>query len=146
MSGWSRVRRQIFPPSSSMTSSHRRNIQKSSVSFAWSCYNVQRQTSRVQHFDPAAWIILQPAASITAASHYQHLVSDKPPNSSKKKRPNKHKTHSSTHYRWFCDQKKTCGGICSSSNKKLIMWIRHNDESSEVSISNPQERKIIDFF
>lgn len=83
MSGWDRVRWQIFPPSSSMTSSHWGNVQKAPVSFAWRCSSFQRQTSRVQHFDPAAWIILQPAASATASSHSQRLASDKPSNISK---------------------------------------------------------------
>lgn len=84
MTGWNRVQWQTCPPSSSITSSLRGNIQKVSVSLAGTCYGVQRQTSWVQRFHPAAWIILQPLASTTAVSHSQRLGSEKLPNGSKK--------------------------------------------------------------
>lgn len=143
MTGWNRVQWQTCPPSSSITSSLRGNIQKVSVSLAGTCYSVQRQTSWVQRFHPAAWIILQPLASTTAVSHSQRLGSEKLPNGSKK-------PHSPTQIRWFFwseeDIRNLESGIWNLLDMFLfwlkMMYMRDIDEGSEVIILSAQENKI----
>lgn len=144
MTGWNRVQWQTCPPSSSITSSLRGNIQKVSVSLAGTCYGVQRQTSWVQRFHPAAWIILEPLASTTAASHSQRLGSEKLPNVSKKPSQS-----NSDQMIFLIRRRHSESGIWNQLDMFLfwlkMMYMRDNDEGSEVIILSGQENKIIEF-